>query len=267
MIPRPPPPRKPESASSGIARLVDLPSPNHGPRPPGMPTDMLILHYTGMRTAQEALDRLCDPEARVSAHYVIDEDGTVYRLVREDRRAWHAGVSFWRGETDINGRSIGIELVNPGHAIGYRPFPAAQMTALRVLAADLVAHYAIPPLHVLAHSDVAPSRKDDPGELFDWKGLAAAGIGAWPEPTVEDDGGYDVAIVRELLARLGYDVAHGEAAHGTAWDDAARAALTAFQRHWHPERLGRDPDGETVRRLRALVRSDVSAVASAPVTA
>jgi N-acetylmuramoyl-L-alanine amidase len=237
---------------------IDLPSPNHGPRPVGKPTDMLILHYTGMRTAQAALDRLRDPAAQVSAHYVIDEDGVVYRLVPEDRRAWHAGVAFWRGETDVNGRSIGIELVNPGHEFGYRPFPAAQMAALRVLAAGIVARHGIPPLHVLAHSDVAPSRKQDPGELFDWHGRAAAGIGAWPAPTAADDGGYDTAAVRGLLARLGFDVPHG-----TAWDDGARAALTAFQRHWHPERTGRDPDGETVRRLRALVRADVSAIASA----
>lgn len=250
----------------GIRRLVDLPSPNHGPRPVGKPLDMLVIHYTGMRTAPEALDRLRDPAAQVSAHYVIDLDGTVYRLVREDRRAWHAGVSFWRGETDINGRSIGIELVNPGHAFGYHPFPSAQMAALQALTTDIVAHYAIPPLHVLAHSDVAPTRKQDPGELFDWKGLAAFGVGAWPHPTAEDDGGFDAAAVRELLARLGYDVAAG-GGHGTAWDEASRAALTAFQRHWHPERLGRDPDGETVRRLRALVRSDISAIASEPVTA
>lgn len=261
MIRRPPIPPTP-SSPSGIARLVDLPSPNHGPRPQGKPVDMLILHYTGMRTAQEALDRLRDPEAQVSAHYVIDEDGTVYRLVREDRRAWHAGVSFWRGETDINGRSIGIELVNPGHEFGYRPFPDAQMRALRVLAADLVAHYAIPPLHVLGHSDVAPSRKTDPGELFDWQGLAAAGIGLWPAPTVADEGGYDTGTVRGLLDRLGYGVGHG-----TAWDEPAKSALTAFQRHWHPERLGGDPDGETVRRLRALVRADISAIAPAPASA
>ncbi|MFM2045876.1 MAG: hypothetical protein RLY86_4452, partial [Pseudomonadota bacterium] len=149
--------------------LVETPSPNHGPRAPGKPVDMLILHYTGMRSGTAALERLCDPEAQVSAHYLIEEDGTVHRMVHERRRAWHAGVSLWRGEKDINSRSIGIELVNPGHEFGYRPFPAAQMAALTELCRGIVEHYAIPPLHVLAHSDVVPDRKIDPGELFDWQ--------------------------------------------------------------------------------------------------
>ena len=138
---------------------------------------MLVLHYTGMRSAAEALARLTDPEAKVSAHYLIDEDGTVVRLVDEEMRAWHAGVSFWRGATDINARSIGIELVNPGHEFGYRPFPRAQMAALIDLALDIVARWPIPARNVVGHSDVAPRRKMDPGELFDWPRLAAPASG------------------------------------------------------------------------------------------
>ena len=135
---------------------------------------MILLHYTGMKTAQEALDRLCDPAAEVSAHYTIDEDGTIYHMVDEDKRAWHAGVSEWKGETDINSASIGIELVNPGHEFGYREFPTAQMEALANLCKDIIARQPIET--VLGHSDVAPERKQDPGELFDWKWLAKQGV-------------------------------------------------------------------------------------------
>lgn len=244
-------------------RLIDLPSPNHGPRRAGAAIDMLVLHYTGMRTAEEALERLCDPAAEVSAHYVIDEDGTLYRLVREDRRAWHAGRSFWRGERDINSRSIGIELVNPGHAFGYRPFPEAQMATLESLAAELVAHYHIPPLHVLGHSDVAPARKEDPGELFDWARLARAGIGAWPEPTADDSGPWTGGEAAALLEAIGYEPlpAPGTAWDGTAWDGTAGQVLTAFRRHWHPAALPAPlrPDAGDVCRLRALAR--IAAVA------
>lgn len=239
-------------------RLIDLPSPNHGARAVGKPVDMLILHYTGMQSAEAALERLCDEAAQVSAHYLIDEDGTIYRLVHEKRRAWHAGVSFWRGERDINSRSIGIELVNPGHEFGYRPFPEAQMASLEELAADLIAHYRIPPLHVLAHSDIAPDRKEDPGELFDWQRLAARGIGAWPEPGKSDEGGWTNAEIRDLLGRIGYGTAwddgHGTAWDGTVWDGSAARSLLAFQRHWCPERLTGLPDAETVKRMRALAR-------------
>ncbi|WP_114394584.1 N-acetylmuramoyl-L-alanine amidase [Oleisolibacter albus] len=242
-------------------RLIDLPSPNHGPRPDGVRPDLLLLHYTGMPTAAAALERLCDPEAQVSAHYLIDEDGTLYRLVHEGRRAWHAGLSCWQGVSDINGRSIGIELVNPGHEFGYRPFPAAQMHSLLALAAALVRDWSIPPLRVLGHSDVAPARKQDPGELFDWAGLARAGIGAWPAPSAADDGPWSDEEVRRLLARIGYGTAWDAAdgtpwagGHGTAWDGLAGLTLLAFQRHWHPAALTGRPDAETVRRLRALVR-------------
>lgn len=227
--------------------IVERPSPNHGARLGHGGVALLILHYTGMPTAAAALARLCDPAAEVSAHYTIDEDGTVYRHVPEDRRAWHAGRSIWRGETDINSRSIGIELVNPGHEFGYRRFPAAQMAALIPLALGLLSrHPAIRPEGVLGHSDVAWSRKTDPGELFDWKGLATAGIGAWPCPIEADDRPADRAELARLLAAYGYGI-DGERDCGPV--------LAAFQRHFHPETVTGEPDRETVRRLRALVRA------------
>ncbi|MHA1538096.1 MAG: N-acetylmuramoyl-L-alanine amidase, partial [Alphaproteobacteria bacterium] len=186
--------------------MIERPSPNHEARSPDIPIDILLLHYTGMETAEGALERLCDPAAKVSAHYTIDEDGTLYRHVGEDRRAWHAGKSFWAGSYDINGRSIGIELVNPGHEFGYRAFPEAQMAALIELAGGILARHPIPPHRVLGHSDVAPGRKQDPGELFDWARLADAGIGLWPGEAAEEDG-MPIAAIQMLLARIGYEVA------------------------------------------------------------
>ena len=158
-----------------------MPSPNQDDRG-GAAIDMLVLHYTGMITAEAALSRLCDPAAKVSAHYTIDEDGTIYAHVPEARRAWHAGVSFWAGKRNVNARSIGIELVNPGHEFGYRAFPRSQIAALIDLCRDILARHPIPAARVLGHSDVAPARKEDPGELFPWAQLAEAGIGLWPQP-------------------------------------------------------------------------------------
>jgi len=220
--------------------LHERPSPNHGPRAAGGEIDTLVLHYTGMQTAVAALDRLCDPAAEVSAHYLIEEDGTVWRLVPEDRRAWHAGRAAWRGATDINDRSIGIELVNPGHEFGYRAFPEAQMDALIALCRDILARHAIAPSRVLGHSDVAPTRKTDPGELFDWQRLAAEGIGAWPGTPPADPP--DPAAALHLLGSIGYDVA-GRAAEPGA--DAPRAAIAAFQRRYRPRRIDGRADGET----------------------
>ncbi len=163
-------------------QIKETSSPNHSPRPDDVVApDMLILHYTGLPTLQESLARLCDPSADVSAHYLISEEGDVHALVPEDRRAWHAGVSYWRGATDINSRSIGIELQNPGHEFGHRAFPAPQMASLVELSLEILGRYPIPARHVLGHSDVSPDRKQDPGELFDWAGLAADGIGLWPQ--------------------------------------------------------------------------------------
>lgn len=240
--------------------IIQTPSPNHGPRRWEGPPDMLILHYTGMKTGADALARMGDPTAQVSAHYMVEEDGRIFQLVPDERRAWHAGLSFWAGDRDINSRSIGIELVNPGHEWGYRPFPEAQMRALADLCSDLLARFPIPPHHVLAHSDVAPLRKEDPGELFDWLGLAMAGIGLWPDPRPADGMAWDGDEVAHLLDRIGYQVnADGiswaeHRAHGKTWDETTRAALIAFQRHWAPGSLGRGIDRDSVAALRALAR-------------
>lgn len=219
---------------------VSRPSPNHDPRPAHVPVDMLVLHYTGMRTCADALDRLCDPAAKVSAHYLIDEDGATYALVAEDCRAWHAGVSFWRGERDVNARSIGIELVNPGHEFGYRPFAEAQMQALMQLGQDLIARHPIPARNVVGHSDVAPERKQDPGELFDWPRLAHRGIGLWPDK-VEPYAALEPEVVA-MLGAYGYDTA----------DPAA--AIRAFQRHFHATCQDGAADAETAGRIKALLR-------------
>jgi len=219
--------------------IRERPSPNHGPRRAAI--DMLIIHYTGMESAEAALDRLCDPASEVSAHYLIEEDGAVWRLVPEDRRAWHAGRAFWAGETDINSRSIGIELANPGHEHGYRPFPDAQMAALERLCRDILSRFPIPSHLVLGHADVAPGRKRDPGELFDWQGLAAAGIGLWPEADPRPDGGtVDPGIFAENMRRFGYE-------------NASTEAVAAFQLHFRPSDVTGIPDGDTRTRLRNLI--------------
>lgn len=209
----------------------EAPSPNWDER--ALPISMVVLHYTGMQTGEEALARLCDAEARVSAHYFIDEDGTVTAMVPEEKRAWHAGRSYWRGVTDVNSASIGIELVNPGHEWGYRPFPDAQMDALLPLLADIVKRNDIPRANVVGHSDVAPSRKDDPGELFDWERLARLKL-TLPTPKAKMSLLYDNPGAFYLaLERFGYDVSDG------------RAAVRAFQRRWRPRRIDGEIDGET----------------------
>ena len=217
-------------------RLRETPSPNHDERPAGTSVDMLVLHYTGMRSGAEAIARLRDPAARVSSHYVVEEDGTIQRLVREERRAWHAGVSHWRGAEGLNGRSIGIEIVNPGHEWGYRPFPALQMAAVCDLCLDILGRHPIPAANVVAHSDIAPDRKQDPGEFFDWEGLAANGVGLWPREAAAPAG--DAAA---LLAAIGYRM-----------DLPLDLLLTAFQRHWRPERVDGVADAATRARLAAV---------------
>ena len=218
------------------SQVTDHPSPNFGARPDGIVIDMLVIHYTGMRTGATALKRLCDPAAEVSAHYLIEEDGRLFRLVDEAERAWHAGAGLWRGDSNINDRSIGIELVNPGHEYGYRPFPAAQMAALIGLAGDILARHPIPAQNVVGHSDVAPMRKQDPGELFDWRALAAAGIGAWPDAPGDGDGG-DVGA---LLTEIGYDSSDLE------------LALVAFQRRYLPARVDGQLDADVLNQLAAV---------------
>lgn len=223
--------------------FIDQPSPNFGERRPaeeggGALIDMLVLHYTGMESGEAALDRLCDPAAEVSAHYLVEEDGRVFRLVDEEKRAWHAGVASWRGVSDVNSRSIGIEIVNPGHEFGYRDFPGAQMAAVETLCLEILARHPIPPRNVVGHSDIAPQRKTDPGELFDWPRLAAAGIGVWPGDADLLD--MDRASLTCLLAEIGYDTA-----------DFA-SALRAFQRHFRPGRVTGRIDPETARRVLGL---------------
>jgi N-acetylmuramoyl-L-alanine amidase len=240
-------------SASGLA-IRERPSPNHDSRGEAAGTlgggpprsDMLVLHYTGMQSAAAALDRLCDPAAKVSSHYVVEEDGVVWRLAPEERRAWHAGVSYWMGESGLNTVSIGIEIVNPGHEWGYRAFPEAQMQAVEALCRDIVARRRVPAHRIVGHFDIAPTRKADPGELFDWPRLARAGIGLWPEP---DPGlrrrrGRGVGIVERAralsdLARIGYEVVPGNEA----------PPLAAFQRRFRPERWDGRLDGETSGRL------------------
>lgn len=220
--------------------IRDRPSPNFGDRPANTAIDTVVLHYTGMDSARAALDRMCDPAAAVSAHYMVDEDGVVFRLVDEDKRAWHAGVSFWLGATNINDRSVGIEIANPGHEFGYRPFPEAQMASVETLLGDILSRHAIPASRVIGHSDVAPARKQDPGELFDWQRLAKKGLAVWPDKAVD---AVDLSGVARMLAGIGYDP-----------DAALKDVVTAFQRRYVPHAVSGEADLRT--------RSMIAAVAA-----
>jgi N-acetylmuramoyl-L-alanine amidase len=222
-------------------RYVSCPSPNHDARPPGIAVDMLVLHYTGMKTAEEALARLCDRQAKVSAHYTIDRDGRVYIHVPEDRRAWHAGVSYWAGATNVNARSIGIEIVNPGHEFGYIPFAPEQIASLIDLAQGILSRHSISPARVVGHSDVAPARKTDPGELFPWSHLADYGIGLWPKA------GAGEAVVDDL-AHYGYGVYPHT-------DVPLSAVVAAFQRRFRPSEITGAWDGECGALLGALLQT------------
>ena len=209
----------------------ERPSPNWDER--ALPISMVVLHYTEMQPAEAALERLCDPEAKVSAHYLITERGEVVRLVPEEKRAWHAGRSYWRGHRDVNSASIGIELDHPGHALGYRDFAEEQFEALVPLLHDIVHRRDIPRANVVAHSDVAPGRKIDPGELFPWERLAEYRL-CLPRPRklelgdpFDNDGAFYLA-----LERFGYDITEG------------RKAVEAFQRRWRPHRIDGEIDGE-----------------------
>ena len=215
---------------------IEKPSPNFGVRPANNPIDMLVIHYTGMTSANDALSRLCDGASGVSAHFLIDEDGTLYSLVDEYEGAWHAGKSLWRGNRNINDRSIGVELVNPGHEFGYRIFPDPQMDTLATLAQDLITRHPIPPRNVVGHSDIAPSRKQDPGELFDWQKLATIGVGLWPKPAtkIEEE-------AAEILTRYGYDM-------------SSTSAITAFQRHFRQSYITGIADDETTALATGLLR-------------
>jgi N-acetylmuramoyl-L-alanine amidase len=220
-------------------RIVDRPSPNFDSRG-GAPVDILVLHYTGMKTAEEALARLCDPAAKVSAHYTIDRDGTIYAHVPESERAWHAGVSYWAGERNVNARSIGIEIVNPGHEFGYIPFADAQIDTFIELARGILKRHSITPSRVVGHSDVAPARKTDPGELFPWQRLANDGIGIWPKPA-KASGNFATD-----LARYGYGMP-------PTVDVAEKDVITAFQRHFRPSCIDGMADAECASLLAGLL--------------
>ena len=232
------------------------PSPNHEPRRNGLMPDMLILHYTGMDSAEAALDWLTRQESEVSCHYLIDEEGRIAQLVAESERAWHAGQSLWGGETDINSCSIGIEIHNPGHDFDYPDFPAAEMHAVESLCLDILSRHAIPPARVLAHSDVAPGRKRDPGEKFDWERLARAGIGLWvpPAPVEGDQGlgpgdeGETIAALQRDLLDYGYGV-EVTSTYGTGLEKV----VEAFQRHFRPARIDGRADESTRETLARLL--------------
>jgi N-acetylmuramoyl-L-alanine amidase len=217
---------------------------------------MLILHYTGMESGAAALARLRDPLSEVSAHYLVFEDGGIVQLVPEGRRAWHAGAGAWKGETDINSRSIGIEIVNPGHAGGLPPYPEAQIDAVTALSRDILGRWPIPPERVLGHSDIAPERKEDPGETFPWSRLAAAGIGHGVSAAPIRDGrffargdsGQPVEALQAMFALYGYDLPVSG-----VFDGRTHAVVTAFQRHFRQARVDGVADASTITTLRDLI--------------
>src|SRR3954465_4408426 len=250
------PPTPPFTPDSSIVERVE-PSPNFDERTGLGHADMIVLHYTGMQFSHEAIHRLCDPKARVSSHYVVLENGSIVQLVAEAKRAWHAGVSVWAGDPDVNSRSIGIEICNPGHDFGYPEFPSRQIAATITLCRSILTRNIVPPENVLAHSDVAPSRKNDPGEKFPWKRLAAAGVGLWIQPSPigpgrtlsANDKGADVEQLQKQLARFGYELkATGR------YDDDTRTVVTAFQRHFRPERVDGLADASTRDTLARLLK-------------
>lgn len=227
------------------------PSPNHNERRGAGQPDTILLHYTGMVDAASALARLCDPAAEVSSHYVVEENGTVVQLVPEAHRAWHAGLGSWAGEEDFNSASIGIEIVNGGHDYGLPAYPDAQIDAVIALCRDIMDRHDIGLHRILAHSDIAPARKQDPGEHFPWRRLAAAGVGLWVEPCDDPSplGGPAIAALQRDLARFGYAVPQT----GIADPDTCRV-VRAFQRRFRPSRVGAPDEGtrETLSRLMAL---------------
>ncbi len=241
-----------------VAEVV--PSPNYDERRGGRAPDMILLHYTGMETGEAALARLCARDSKVSAHYVVFEDGRIVQCVPEERRAWHAGVSSWAGESDINSCSIGIEIVNPGHEFGYRDFPLRQVAAVISLCKSIITRRGpIQSDRILAHSDVAPSRKQDPGERFPWALLSESGVGHWVRPAPLDldgpslgpgDTGDQVTRFQRMLHAYGYGMEETG-----AYDDATRDVVAAFQRHFRPARVDGIADASTRLTLRALIET------------
>ncbi len=249
---------------SPVAARV-FPSPNHGERKDGRRADMVLLHYTGMAAEGDALQWLCNPVSQVSAHYFVFENGHVLQLVPEARRAWHAGVSAWDGEPDVNSCSIGIEIANAGHPGGLPPFPEAQIEAVTALARDIAARWRIRPDRVLGHSDVAPGRKVDPGERFPWERLHQGGVGHWVRPAPIRDGrffargdqGMPVEALQAMLAMYGYALRITG-----SFDEDTEKVVTAFQRHFRPERIDGVADASTITTLRDLIAARRSAPAT-----
>jgi N-acetylmuramoyl-L-alanine amidase len=239
------------------------PSPNYGERRGYGQPNCLILHYTGMPTGEAALKTLTNPASEVSTHYLVWEDGAIDQLVAESDRAWHAGKGSWRGESDLNSASIGIEIVNPGHEGGSPPFPDRQIEATIALAQDIGARWAIAPERVLAHSDTAPARKRDPGEVFPWGALWRSGVGHWTEPAplsgpplfTHEEEGPAVRAMQTMLALYGY----GLEITGV-YDRHTRQVVTAFQRHFRPERVDGEADASTAATLKALIDGLTDAV-------
>jgi N-acetylmuramoyl-L-alanine amidase len=238
--------------------LNHLKSPNFNERPNKSSIDILVMHYTGMKTAESALKRMCDAQAQVSAHYFIYENGDVVQLVDEDKRAWHAGISCWRGIASLNDISIGIEIANPGHEFGYEPFTEKQMDTVKELSKSIMDRHGIEARNVVGHSDIAPSRKEDPGELFDWQEIAKEGIGLWPdvkkvwrggdvlvEPGKED---VDVARVQKMLSDYGYHI-RVDGYYGSKTEDVVKA----FKRHFVPEQLNVNWDKLSEERIKRLL--------------
>jgi len=246
----------PDSAIVAAVR----PSPNHGERRGGTVLDMMVLHYTGMASAEEALAKLCDgaPIAghHVSTHYLIHQDGRIVQCVPEARRAWHAGLSSWEGKDDVNSRSIGIEIVNPGHDLGYPDFPEQQVAAVIALCRDILGRHEIRADRILAHSDVAPSRKRDPGEKFPWGRLFNEGVGLWVEPAPiktghelgATDRGDPIAALQTALKAYGYEIEPTG-----LLDPPTRDVVIAFQRHFRPALIDGLADDSTIRTLRDLL--------------
>ena len=220
-------------------------SPNHNERP-AEPVSLLVMHYTGMKTGQEALEWMCNAASEVSAHYMVEENGEIVQMVEEDRRAWHAGVSHWAGRDAVNDISIGIEIVNPGHEHGYTPFPEIQIQSVARLAKDIMFRHEIRPRDVVAHSDIAPLRKQDPGELFPWEVLAADGIGIWHHDISDAGRAHDCDIDIKLLQQFGYKVDMHDI-------NLQKAVITAFQRRFRPDLINGEWDLECRRKLTLMI--------------
>ncbi len=235
--------------ASGLIAEFDsaakLASPNFNQR--ALPVSMLVLHYTGMKTAGDALNRLCDPKAKVSAHYVVDESGKVFQLVAEEKRAWHAGLSYWRGITDVNSASIGVEIVNGGHDFDLPSFPAAQISSVKDLCKDIISRHSIFPVNIVGHNEISLSRKLDPGEKFPWQELAEAGIGLWPEKTGLRRKTWTKTEAKKLLSAIGYEV------NSVPFSGKDRHCLISeFQRRYRPQQIDGVLDEQTWQLLHGL---------------